>query len=36
MGKVVGKVFIFLIVIVAVFMWVGRGITKMTGGEKKG
>jgi len=35
MGKVVGKVFIFLIVIVAVFMWVGSAITKMTGGEKK-
>src|SRR3989304_8639013 len=35
MGKVVGKVFIFLIVIVAVFRWVGSAITKMTGGEKK-
>src|SRR3989344_6949405 len=35
MGKVVGKVFIFLIVLVALFMWVGSAITKMTGGEKK-
>lgn len=34
MGKVVGKVFIFLIVIVSLFMWVGNAITKMTGGEK--
>ena len=35
MGKVVGKVFIFLIVLVSLFMWVGSAITKMTGGEKK-
>lgn len=35
MGKVVGKVFIFLIILVAMFMWVGSAITKMTGGEKK-
>lgn len=35
MGKVVFKVFIFLLVLIAVFMWVGYAITKMTGGEKK-
>ncbi|MBI3755808.1 MAG: c-type cytochrome [Deltaproteobacteria bacterium] len=35
MGKVVGKIFIFLIILVALFMWVGSAITKMTGGEKK-
>lgn len=35
MTKVVGKLFIFLLVLVALFMWVGSAITKMTGGEKK-
>lgn len=35
MGKVVGKIFIFLIILVAVFIWVGSAVTNMTGGEKK-
>ena len=34
MGKVVLKVFAFLLILVALFMWVGNAITKMTGGEK--
>ncbi|MBI3754228.1 MAG: c-type cytochrome, partial [Deltaproteobacteria bacterium] len=36
MGKVVLKVFAFLLILIALFMWVGNAITKMTGGEKKG
>ena len=36
MGSAVKKAFIFLIVIVALFLWVGHAITKLTGGEKKG
>lgn len=35
MGKVLGKVFIFLLVFVSIFIWVGYAVTKMTGGEKK-
>ncbi|HBO84870.1 MAG: hypothetical protein A2073_05195 [Deltaproteobacteria bacterium GWC2_42_11] len=35
MGKVVGKVFTLLIVVLAVFLWVGSAITSLTGGEKK-
>ncbi len=35
MGKVVGKVFIFLLVLVASFILLGYEITAMTGGEKK-
>ncbi len=35
MGSVVGKVFIFLIVILAGFLWVGNAVTNLTGGEKK-
>lgn len=35
MRKIVIRVFIFLIVIVSAFMWVGYSVTKMTGGEKK-
>ncbi|MBI4715190.1 MAG: cytochrome c [Nitrospirae bacterium] len=35
MGKAVGKVFILLIVLLAIFLWVGNAITKLTGGEKK-
>lgn len=35
MRKVVIGVFIFLIVVVSAFMWVGYSVTKMTGGEKK-
>ncbi|MBI4745736.1 MAG: c-type cytochrome [Deltaproteobacteria bacterium] len=35
MGKVIGKIFIFLLATVFVFMWVGYAVTKMTGGEKK-
>ncbi len=35
MVKVVSKVFIFLIVIVGSWNWVGSAITNMTGGEKK-
>lgn len=35
MGKAVGKIFIFLIALVALFMWVGSAVTNMTGGEKK-
>lgn len=35
MRKVVIGVFIFLIVVVSVFIWVGYSVTKMTGGEKK-
>lgn len=35
MGKVVGKVFIFLLVVLATFLWVGNAVTKLTGGEKK-
>lgn len=34
MGKVIGKIFVFLIVLLVVFMWVGYAVTKMTGGEK--
>src|SRR3990172_4079690 len=34
-GKVVGKVFTLLIVVLAVFLWVGSAITSLTGGEKK-
>lgn len=35
MSKVVGKVFIFLLVLVALFLWVGKAITDLTGGERK-
>lgn len=35
MGRVVGKVFIFLVVVLLMFMWVGSAVTKLTGGEKK-
>jgi len=35
MGKVMGKVFIFLIVVLSTFLWVGNAITNLTGGEKK-
>lgn len=35
MGRVIGKVFIFLIVVLSVFLWVGSAITNLTGGEKK-
>lgn len=36
MARVVGKVFIFLMVLVALFMWVGHAITDLTGGERRG
>lgn len=35
MGKVIGRIFAFLVVLVVVFMWVGYAVTKMTGGEKQ-
>lgn len=35
MGKVVGQVFVFLLIVLASFLWVGNAITKLTGGEKK-
>ncbi|MBI5286207.1 MAG: c-type cytochrome [Deltaproteobacteria bacterium] len=35
MSKVVGKVFIFLLVLVALFLWVGKAITDLTGGERR-
>src|SRR3972149_8660262 len=36
MIRAVGKVFIFLLIIVGLFLGVGRAVTQMTGGEKKG
>lgn len=35
MGKVIGKVFIFLIIVLSTFLWVGNAVTRLTGGEKK-
>ncbi len=35
MFSAVGKVFIFLLVLLGAFLWVGQAITAMTGGEKK-
>lgn len=35
MGRVVGKVFILLIVVLGIFLWVGNAVTNLTGGEKK-
>lgn len=35
MGKAVGRVFVFLLVVLATFIWIGYAITEMTGGEKK-
>ncbi len=35
MIRAVGKVFIFLLIIVGLFLGVGRAVTQMTGGEKK-
>ena len=36
MIRALGKVFIFLLIIVGLFLGVGRAVTQMTGGEKKG
>ncbi len=35
MGGAVAKVFIFLLVVLGAFIWIGNAITDMTGGEKK-
>ncbi len=35
MAKTILKVFIFLLVVLGTFMWIGQSITAMTGGEKK-
>ena len=35
MAGVVAKVFIFLLIVLGTFQWVGYSITEMTGGEKK-
>src|SRR3989304_9999026 len=35
MGKVMGKVFIFLIVVLSIFPAGGSAVTNLTGGEKK-
>ncbi len=35
MGNAVAKVFVFLLVVLGVFLWIGMAITDMTGGEKK-
>ncbi len=35
MTEVVGKVFVFLLVVLVTFLWVGHAITRLTGGEKK-
>ncbi|MBI5125009.1 MAG: c-type cytochrome [Planctomycetes bacterium] len=35
MIRAVGKVFIFLLIIVGLFLGVGKAVTRMTGGEKK-
>ena len=34
MFSAVGKVFILLLVVLGAFLWVGRAITDLTGGEK--
>jgi putative heme-binding domain-containing protein len=35
MSGAVGRVFVFLLVVLAAFVWVGYAITQLTGGEKK-
>lgn len=35
MVQAVGRVFIFLLVLVGLFLWVGKAVTTMTGGEKR-
>ena len=35
MGNAVTRVFIFLLVVVGAFLWIGYAVTEMTGGEKK-
>ena len=35
MGNAVGRVFVFLLVVLGTFLWIGYAITEMTGGEKK-
>ncbi len=34
MVQAVGRVFIFLLVLVGLFLWIGKAVTTMTGGEK--
>jgi putative heme-binding domain-containing protein len=36
MNSALGRVFMFLLVVLACYMWIGYAITEMTGGEKKG
>ena len=33
--SVIGKVFVFLLVVLGAYLWVGQSITAMTGGERK-
>lgn len=35
MVRAVGQVFLFLLILVGLFLWVGKAITEMTGGEKR-
>ena len=34
MSSAIGKVFVFLLLVLGTFLWVGNAITRMTGGEK--
>lgn len=36
MSNAVGKVFLFLLIVLGTYLWIGSTITAMTGGEKKG
>jgi putative heme-binding domain-containing protein len=35
MSSAVGKVFIFLLLVLGTFLWIGQAVTALTGGEKK-
>jgi putative heme-binding domain-containing protein len=35
MSSVVGKVFVFMLVVLGAFLWVGHAITNLTGGDKR-
>jgi putative heme-binding domain-containing protein len=35
MSSAVGKVFVFLLVVLGTFLWIGQAVTALTGGEKK-
>jgi putative heme-binding domain-containing protein len=36
MARVVGQVFVFMLVVLGTFLWIGHSITALTGGEQRG